>query len=122
MKWNTVIGHDNIIDIISKNPNIKNKVSFNPTATEYTYEVGENHNRKSKKKSKSITIITFEKNEQIELITEQKIAIYLKIIYVDENYIDDLKCTIKKMCKVLNDENIDYDILNPYKKCLSCND
>ena len=50
--------HDwnNIIDILSKNTDIKNKVSFNPTATEYTYGIGETHNKKSQKKSKKIVI------------------------------------------------------------------
>lgn len=112
-EWN------NIFDIISKNPDNKNKVSFNPTATKYTYGIGENHNRKSKSKTKSIRIFSNEKNEDFELSTEQKIAIYLKIIFMNETYIDNLKYTIKSMCKVLNDINIDYDICNPYKKCLS---
>jgi hypothetical protein len=111
-EWN------NIFDIISKNTDNKNKVSFNPTATKYTYGIGDNHNRKSKSKTKSIRIFSFEKNDYFELTTEQKIAIYLKIIFMNETYVDNLKYIIKSMCKVLNDINIDYDICNPYKKCL----
>ena len=114
-EWN------DIIDILS-NPNIKNKVSFNPTATEYTYGIGEKHNIKFK--NKSVRIISFEfDSEQIELTIEKKIAIYLKIICINEVYINNLKYTIKSMCQILNDSNTDYDILNPYKKkCLMYND
>lgn len=108
---------NNIIDFLSKNTDIKNKVSFNPTVTEYTYGIGENHNKNSKKKSKPVKIVCFEfeKSEQLELRMEQKIAIYLKIIFINKTYIDDLKHTIKSMCQVINDVNVDYDICNPYK-------
>ena len=110
-EWN------NIIDILSKNPDIKNKVSFSPTAIEYTYGIGERHNRKSQNNSKSVRIISFEfDSDQIELTIEKKIAIYLKIIFINETYINNLKYTIKSMCQILNDLNTNYDILNPYKK------
>ena len=46
---------------------------------------------------------------------EQKIAIYLKIIFMNETYIDNLKHTIRTMCGVINDVDVDYDICNPYK-------
>jgi hypothetical protein len=108
---------NNIIDILSKNIDTKNKVSFNPTATEYIYGTGENHNKNTKKKSKPVKIVCFEfdKSEQLELSVGQKIAIYLKIIFINEINIDNLKHTIKSMCKVINDANMDYDICNPYK-------
>ena len=51
----------------------------------------------------------------MELRMEQKIAIYLKIIFINETYIDKLKHTIKLMCRVINDVGTDYDIFNPYK-------
>lgn len=106
---------NNIIDILSKKSSSKNKVSFNPTATEYTYEATETNNIKSKKKSKSIKIMLFENENQTEITVEQKISIYLKIIFTDKIYVDDFSNKLYSMCSVLNDSNINYDIYNPYK-------
>jgi hypothetical protein len=108
---------DRVVDILLTKPEPKNKVSFNPTATEYTYETGENHNRKSRKKSKAVKIISFdfEGSGQNELSTEEKIAIYLKIIFIDGTCISELKHTLNLMCLILNNSTMEYDIFNPYK-------
>ena len=73
------------IDVLSKKIETKNKVSFNPTATQYTYGIDEEHNRKSKKKSKAVKIVSFEfdKEERVELTTEERIALYLKVIFME---------------------------------------
>jgi hypothetical protein len=110
--WNS------IINILSKKSCTKNKVSFNPTATEYTYINEESNNKKSKKKSKPIKILLLESDNenQKEITVEQKISIYMKIIFTDKIHIDNLSHKLCCMCSVLNEPNIEYDIYDPYKK------
>lgn len=109
--WNEVI------NVLSKKIETKNKVSFNPTATQYTYEIDEEHNRKSKKKSKAVKIVSFEfdKEERVELTTEERIALYLKVIFINGKYINDVKYILNSMSLILNNPGIEYDILSPYK-------
>lgn len=106
---------NNIIDILSKKSSSKNKVSFNPTAIEYIYKAKETNDGKSKKKSTPVKIMLFENENQTEITVEQKISIYLKIIFSDKIYVDNLSHKLYSMCSILNDSNIDYDIYNPYK-------
>ena len=106
---------NDIIDILSKKSSSKNKVSFNPTAIEYTYEAKETNDGKSKKKLTPVKIILFENENQTEITVEQKISIYLKIIFTNKTYVDVFSHKLYTMCSILNDSNIDYDIYNPYK-------
>ena len=108
---------NNIVNILTKKSSIKNKVTFNPTATEYTYKAEEFNNNKSKRKTKPIKIVLFEtENEgKKEITVEQKISIYLKIIFTDKMHIGTFSRKICSMCSVLSDSNIEYDIYDPYK-------
>lgn len=106
---------NNIVDILSKKSSIKNKVTFNPTATEYTYVTEEHKNNKSKKKSKAIKIVLFENENHTEITLDQKISIYFKIIFSNNIDIDSINDKLCFMCSILNDSNIEYDIYNPYK-------
>jgi hypothetical protein len=105
----------NLNEILIKKPSLKNKVSFNPTATQYTYKIEET-NKKSKKKARPIKILLFdsENDNKNEITVEQKISICIKIISINKINIDNLFEKIYSMCTVLSDPNIDYDIYNPY--------
>jgi len=103
-----------VVQILTKKTSTKNKVSFNPTATEYTYK-NEEINKKSKKKSRPIQILLYEEDNHKEMTIEQKISIYLKIIFTDKMLINTFSKKLCSMCSVLNDSSVEYDIYNPYK-------
>lgn len=105
---------NDLINIITSEPKIKNKVSFNPNATEYQYD--EKHkNKKVTKKTKPVKIL-MDTNET-KLISNEKIAICIKIIFSskkNKQFINEFKKVINSLCLIIGDKDIDYDILNPY--------
>jgi hypothetical protein len=105
---------NDIIDILSIK---KNKVSFNPTTTEYIYENNKTNTKTKTRQKKAVKIMLFNSEYDIanEISTEQKIAIYFKIILNDINNDEKLFSKLFSMCSYLYNSNIEYDIYNPYK-------
>jgi len=93
--------------------NSKNKVKFNNIASEYTFENKKNK-KINKKKIKSIKINFIEENK--ELSVDNKLVILLKILFIQEENLKIFEKKILKICKIINDLDIEYDILQPYKK------
>lgn len=93
--------------------NPKNKVKFNNIASEYTFENKKNK-KINKKKIKSIKINFIEENK--ELSVDNKLVILLKILFIQEENLKIFEKKILKICKIINDLDIEYDILQPYKK------
>jgi len=102
---------DKIIDKLFSEPIIKNKVSFDPLTTEYTYKT-EKSKGKIKKKPIKITILDNEIKNEISI--EQKLSILLKILFKDKTYINSISLKLISMCEVLNNIDKKYDIYNPY--------
>jgi hypothetical protein len=89
----------------------KNKVSFSPTMTEYSYN--ENNNlTQSKKKSKPIKIEFYDKEE---ITNENKLSILLKIICMEQKKLNVFKKYVYKICDIITNEDIEYNIMEPYK-------
>lgn len=108
-KWNDF--YDNYI---TKN-DLKNKVSFSPIGTQYLYKVDEN--KKSTKKAKSIKInFIDDKFENEELSNNYRLSVLIKVVFNKKNNFDKVEKKIYKICKIINNEDIEYDILQPYKK------
>jgi len=93
--------------------NSKNKVKFNNIASEYTFE-NKKKKKNNKKKIKSIKINFIEENK--ELSVDNKLVILLKILFIQEENLKIFEKKILKICKIINDLDIEYDILQPYKK------
>lgn len=108
---------DKILIILFKKQDNKNRVSFNPTATQYIYkEEEENNIKKTKKKSKPVKIDLFGNNsDNMELPSIYKICLLIKIFFL--NNMDEmiLQQQIYNICKIINDTTIEYDVLQPYK-------
>ena len=103
-----------LFEIFSQEP--KNKVSFNPNATEYQYD--EHHkNKKVIKKTKPVKILMDFESENKKLNSMCKIAIYIKVICSSKKnnkFLNELKKLIQSLCVVISEPDIDYDVLNPY--------
>ncbi len=93
--------------------NSKNKVKFNNIASEYTFE-NKINKKINKKKIKSIKINFIEENK--ELSVDNKLVILLKILFIEEENLKIFEKKIFNICKIINDLDIEYDILQPYKK------
>ena len=93
--------------------NSKNKVKFNNVASEYIFKNKE-HNKINKKKIKSIKINFIEENT--ELSVDNKLVILLKTLFIEEENLKIFEKKILNICKIINDLDIEYDILQPYKK------
>jgi hypothetical protein len=93
--------------------NSKNKVKFSNVASEYIFKNKE-HNKINKKKIKSIKINLIEENK--ELSVDNKLVILLKTLFIEEENLKIFEKKILNICKIINDLDIEYDILQPYKK------
>jgi len=93
--------------------NSKNKVKFSNVASEYIFKNKE-HNKINKKKIKSIKINFIEENK--ELSVDNKLVILLKTLFIEEENLKIFEKKILNICKIINDLDIEYDILQPYKK------
>jgi hypothetical protein len=113
--------------VLFKKRDNKNRVSFNPTATQYIYkdnientENTENTDKKTikktKKKSKSVKINLFGDNfEKVELPNIYKISLLIKIFFINNLNNVILQEKVFNMCNIINNISIEYDILQPYK-------
>ena len=78
-------------------------------------DFGNKQNKKiNKSKIKSIKINFIEENK--ELSVDNKLVILLKILFIQEENLKIFEKKILKICKIINDLDIEYDILQPYKK------
>lgn len=93
--------------------NTKTKVTFNTFASEYTFKKEEENKKINKKKIKSVKINFCE--EKNDLSIENKLGILIKILFMNNNDIKDFQIKILEMCKIINDNEIEYDIFKPYK-------
>lgn len=93
--------------------NSKNKVKFNNVASEYRFKDKEN-NKINKKKIKSIKINFFEENKELSL--DNKLVILLKTLFIEEENLKIFEKKILNICKIIHDLDIEYNILQPYKK------
>lgn len=102
-------------ELLSKfiNNNSKNKVKFNNVASEYTFKEKKN-NGINKKKIKLIKINFIEENK--ELTVDNKLVILLKTLFIKKENLKIFKKKIFNICKIINDLEIEYDIMHPYKK------
>jgi hypothetical protein len=108
---------NNIIDVLSNKHVIKtkNKVSFNPNATEYLYKFKEHSNLITKKKLKPIKIkFDLDKENISQLTSEHKLAIFFKIIFTNQLYISALTQKLYTMCSIISDNCIEYNIYKPF--------
>lgn len=113
---NTLEQWNDILLILCKKQDTKNKVSFNPTAIQYTYKLDENK-QKTKKKSKPVIIDLFDNDtNNVDLPIEYIIGLLIKVIFMNNLNNETLENKIYNMCQIINDINIEYDILQPYKK------
>lgn len=91
----------------------KNKVTFSNTASEYVFKNEENK-KIDKKNIKSIKINFID--EKKELSIDSKLSILIRILFIDEESIEEFKKKLINICKIINDVEIEYDIMQPYKK------
>lgn len=107
-EWN------NILLILFDKKEQKNKVSFNPTATEYIYTLDNDNVIGHKRNFKSIKINLIGDFDKKDLTTEYKIGILIKILHI--GFLDTIKLqqTVFKMCQIISDSNIEYNVLQPY--------
>ena len=108
-QWN------NILLTLSRRQDTKNKVSFSPTVTQYTYKLDEGQSKKPKKRSKPVKIDLFGDVECQELTIDYRISIFLKVIFINFLDIRGLEEHIYSACQILNDISLEYDVLQPYK-------
>jgi hypothetical protein len=113
---NTLEQWNNTSFILCKKQDTKNKVSFNPTAIQYTYKIEDDKQKKTKKKSKPVIINLFNDiADKVDLPIDYIIGLLIKVIFINNLNNDKLENKIYNMCQIINDVTIEYDILQPYK-------
>lgn len=110
----TIEEWNELFKILFRKNDEKNKVSFNPTTVEYTYDLENSNITKINKKTKSIKI-NFE-NDDIEIPNNYKISLFLKIIYTHSLNGDEFLNNIYDICKIIYEPLIEYNVLKPYEE------